>query len=201
MQNLAKALCVAQAQMTAAIKDAKNPHFKSSYATLESVISALRGPFAENGLCFSQLIETHESGRMLIRTVLLHISGEQLESRMMLPNIDNPQKIGSAITYYRRYSLVSLAGLPAEDEDGNLASAEVGKNDALNKTNPKIDQTTLTAIEQHLKNDDELLTGILQICGVSSLQELRRSQIETVRKYVRKKKAQEVVSGDSVQAD
>ena len=124
--ELAKALAAAQGEMTAASKDATNPHFKSRYATLASVWDAIRGPLSRNGLSVSQVLETPETGPgVVVRTLLLHTSGQWIGSRYVMPIPDKltPQAVGSAITYARRYALSAIAGVaPDDDDDGNAAS-------------------------------------------------------------------------------
>ena len=122
VSNLAGALCKAQGMMSGAKKDKKNPFFKSNYADLASVFDAIREPFAANGLSISQPLDIIGEGKQIICTRLMHISGEFIESKMLLPNESNPQKLGSLLTYYRRYMLMAIAGIPAEDDDGNQAS-------------------------------------------------------------------------------
>lgn len=125
IDKLAEALSSAQATMSGAKKDKANPFFKSKYADLSSIFEAVKEPFAENGLCITQIMEVLESGRTVLKTMLMHKSGQSIVSSMILPDIADPQKLGSAITYFRRYSLMSIAGIPAEDDDGNSASAYV----------------------------------------------------------------------------
>jgi len=122
--NIATALSKAQGVMQGAKKDKKNPFFHSSYSTLASVFDAIRDPFSSNGLSVSQMIDVKDDGKQILRTQILHSSGEFLESRMWLPIELNPQKMGSAITYARRYSLMAIAGIPSEDDDGNQASGK-----------------------------------------------------------------------------
>lgn len=120
--ELAKALCKAQSEMMGAAKDAKNPFFKSNYADLSSVVKAVKEPFANNGLSYSQFPISDEKGAG-VSTILMHSSGEFLQSDLILPlSKKDAQGAGSAITYARRYALQSLAGIPSEDDDGNLAS-------------------------------------------------------------------------------
>lgn len=125
--ELAKALAAAQGEMTAAGKDATNTHFKSRYATLASVWDAIRGPLSRNGLSVSQVLETPENGPgVVVRTLLLHTSGQWIGSRYVMPIPDRltPQAMGSAITYARRYALAAIVGIaPSDDDDGNAASA------------------------------------------------------------------------------
>ena len=123
IDKLAAALCKAQAEMGGAVKDAKNPFFKSSYADLTSVIKAIKEPFANNGLSYSQFPVTSEGGGGVgVVTVLLHSSGQWLESEFYLPLAKkDPQGGGSAITYARRYALQAMAGIPTADDDAEAA--------------------------------------------------------------------------------
>jgi ERF superfamily len=122
--HLASALASAQAEIRGAIKDAKNPHFKNDYASLESVIDAVRGPFAGHDLAYTQLLS--DGGQdVLIETVLMHKSGEWLSSAFRIPATKrDPQGYGSAVTYGRRYALAALAGLTQVDDDGEAARVE-----------------------------------------------------------------------------
>ena len=123
IKDLAAALCKAQSEMGGASKDANNPFFKSKYADLSSVIRAVKQPFADNGLSYSQLPISID-GLVGVTTILMHNSGQWLSSDLLLkPTKGDPQAAGSCLTYCRRYSLQSLAGIPSEDDDGNAASA------------------------------------------------------------------------------
>jgi len=118
IKELATALCLAQAEMGGAIKESKNPFFKSSYADLTSVIKVVKEPFSNNGLSFVQLPVSGET-YVGVTTMLMHTSGEWIQSEYMLPMTKrDPQAAGSAITYARRYALQSLAGIPSVDDDG-----------------------------------------------------------------------------------
>lgn len=124
INELATALSKAQGQMGGAKKDSANPFFKSSYADLASVVEAIKKPFADNGLSYVQGagFDT-ETEYVCITTRLMHMTGQWVEEELrMKPTKADPQGIGSTITYGRRYGLQSIAGLPAEDDDGNAAS-------------------------------------------------------------------------------
>ena len=121
IKNLAYALYKAQAEMGGAVKDSKNPFFKSDYADLTSVIKAIKEPFANHGLSYTQF-PTNEEGRIGVVTMLMHESGEYLEHSYTLPTTKaDPQSAGSAITYARRYALQSIAGIPTADDDAESA--------------------------------------------------------------------------------
>jgi hypothetical protein len=99
-------------------KNATNPHFKNSYANLNSLIEAVESILLEKGLL---LLQPLQSGK--VTTIIFDTeSNESISSEMDLPQISDPQKIGSAITYFRRYTLQSLLTLQAVDDDGHLAS-------------------------------------------------------------------------------
>jgi hypothetical protein len=107
--------------MGGAVKDSANPFFKSSYADLTSVIKAIKQPFADNGLSYTQFPVSNENG-VGVSTRLMHISGQWLEMEYTLPTVKkDPQASGSAITYARRYALQSIAGIPTADDDAEAA--------------------------------------------------------------------------------
>ena len=121
--ELAAALAKAQGQMTGAKKDSDNPFFKSKYADLASVVDAIREPFAENGLAYVQAPCPTEGDRVEVETVLMHSSGQWVSSTVEVPvTKQDAQGYGSALTYARRYGLQAIAGVAAEDDDGNAAA-------------------------------------------------------------------------------
>ena len=121
INELANALCNAQSQMGGAVKDSSNPFFKSSYADLTSVIKAIKQPFADNGLSYTQFPITDENG-MGVCTRLMHVSGQWLENQFILPMVKrDPQAGASSLTYSRRISLSAIAGIPTADDDAESA--------------------------------------------------------------------------------
>ena len=128
IKSLAIALNKAQGEMGGAAKGANNPFFKSKYADLGSVVQAIKEPFANNGLSYVQL-PVEDNGRIGIETILMHVSGEWLSGSFTVQlSKQDAQGAGSAITYCRRYSLQSVAGIPSEDDDGNAASKSKSTN-------------------------------------------------------------------------
>ena len=120
IKQLAAALNKAQSEMSGAKKLSKN-HYKGKYADLKEVIECVKAPFANNGLSFSQF-PISSDGFAGVETILMHESGEYISNEFTLKCARNdPQGMGSAITYARRYSLQSVAGVPAEDDDGEGA--------------------------------------------------------------------------------
>lgn len=120
--KLAEALSKAQGKIKGAAKDTANPFFKSKYADLASVWDACREALTENGLC---VLQTTEDGieHVTVITTLSHSSGEWIRGRLTMKPVKNdPQGIGSAITYARRYALAAIVGVAPEDDDGEAAS-------------------------------------------------------------------------------
>lgn len=136
INDLAAALSKAQAQIRPALKDAVNPHFKSKYADLASVVDAYREPLAMHGLSLSQH-PSSDGAKVIITTLLMHTSGQWLESDLALTaEKATPQSIGSAISYGRRYSAMAITGMAADDDDGNDAEGRLPQRQA-SKIAPK----------------------------------------------------------------
>lgn len=124
INELANALVKAQSAMKAATYNKVNPHFKNKYADLAAVIEAVRKPLCDNGLSVSQTTELIAPESFILRTTLYHTSGQWLACEYPLPSAANPQQLGSALTYARRYSLSCITCIAAdEDDDGDQASA------------------------------------------------------------------------------
>jgi len=136
--ELTKALCAAQAEFDNAVKDSKNPFFNSTYADLTSVFDACRKQLAKHGLAVAQPLRECDDG-VIVETVLMHTSGEWIAGDLKLKPLKNdPQGIGSCITYGRRFSLESILGIAREeaDDDGNAAS-QPEKKSAESKAPPR----------------------------------------------------------------
>lgn len=137
---LAASLAKAQKSFKPAIKDANNPFFKSKYVDLAGAIDAVRDALADNGLALVQ--STDAGDKMVLHTTLLHSSGEWISGTYPITAVKtDPQGIGSAVTYARRYSLMALLGIAAEDDDGEAAHGRTVKVDIttgeVRKAQPK----------------------------------------------------------------
>ena len=130
--NLKTAMLEFQKLAVTAKKDGKNPHFRSNYSTLESVITAVNQG-NQFGLYFTQEIDyvyvshMETKSEVVVVTTVRHTNDDntyvsKLPIILTQTNMENPQKIGSAITYAKRYTLQSVYGLPSEDDDGNKAA-------------------------------------------------------------------------------
>ena len=126
--KLINALIEAYSDITSAEFDKVNPHFKSKYASLESVIKAVKPHLLKYGILYRQVSKYTENG-ICIETIF-HGHGEELGTGEIFLPVDKrtAQGFGSALTYARRYSLSLACGIGSEeDDDGNQAEKEVGK--------------------------------------------------------------------------
>jgi len=200
INELSKALCTAQSQMTFAKKDSKNPFFKSSYADLSSVWDACRGPLTSNGLAVIQTFDSdHDENTVVVVTTLTHTSGQWINSRLKLPLVKkDPQGLGSAITYGRRYSLAAIVGVIAdEDDDGNAAThgKAQGGNPAPKKATPTSkpapstigteaifdminDINSLDELADHYEKRREAIANAANKAEINALYAERKSQIK-----------------------
>lgn len=159
MQKISTALVKAQSEMSNPTKSNSNPFFKSKYADLNSVREAVIPILNSNGISVIQPM-VHLDGKNFVKTVLLHESGEMLESytEIIYSKTNDAQAQGSGITYARRYGLQSMVCVGADDDDGNAASKKQPERKTPNKTT---DFATL---------DD----AILQINNAANREELTR---------------------------
>ncbi len=148
LAKLAPALVKAQKNMGIALKDAKNPFFKSKYADLNAIIDAAVPALNAEGIAVLQspgLVADPVTGVTVpvIETILLHESGEFVvgQSRVIAAKQNDPQAEGSATTYARRYGLQAMAVLKADDDDGNAGS---GKVVTTTTVTPKATATVIT---------------------------------------------------------
>ena len=110
------------------VKDAKNPFFKSQYLDLTTILQHVTPLLNEQGLTLLQPL----TGDTVTTCIMDSETGETLaSSTLQLPPITDPQKLGSAITYFRRYTLKSLLAIAEEDDDGNKASKAPVKKEKL----------------------------------------------------------------------
>lgn len=167
--KIAIALLAAQKSITFASKEAVNPHFKNTYANLESVIGAIKEPLNDNEIFFTQTFSPSAPNTLSLTTRLLHSSGEWIEDTMTMPLQKNDaQGYGSAATYSRRYALAAITGLFQADDDGQEAVKP--------QPTPKLSVDQITAIEDTAK---ETGVTIEQICAIGKVKKI--SEVEASR--------------------
>ena len=150
IKELAGALAKFHATTPRVVKDASNPFFKNKYASLSNIIEVTQKPLADCGLAVIQM----PTGENQLTTMLIHESGEYIsDTYVMKPTKNDPQGLGSAITYQRRYALGAILNLNIdEDDDGNQASKPP-------KDEPKNLPELIEGTEDFMKAIEWLTTG------------------------------------------
>ena len=190
ISELSKALVKFNTKVGKVSKDAKNPFFKNNYATLDNIIEEVRPILAEYGLNVLQM-PSGDGQNIQITTLLIHESGEWLESEVltMKPVKNDPQGLGSAITYARRYALQSFLSLnTGEDDDGNSASQPGKQPTAARK---ELEELKTLALEfAELRGKD--ITTVYTALHLSNLSKLTaheaKKHITTVKGWISKAK-------------
>ena len=130
MENsIYKKLYKVQKEIGAISKDSTNPFYKSKYFDINSLIKQLTPILEKHNLLLLQPIENGEQYSRIIDID----SSDSVESSLSLPTDLDTHKIGGAITYYSRYTLVALLGLQAEDDDGNTATGKLPQPKGFNE--------------------------------------------------------------------
>jgi hypothetical protein len=160
MANLMKSLNEFR-QASSVGKSGKNPMFKSQYTTLGDVLTAISSA-ADYGLGWQQFF----TGRTLV-TIVSHIeSGENIRSDIELhPESDKPQAFMSCVTYYRRASLMTMFGLNADDDDGNIASATRGAASSNTRPVAGAGGTSSLAPPAPSRPSNQILKDALTVCA------------------------------------
>ena len=167
LNELAAALAKAQGEILPAPKDADNPFFKSKYSSLPAIREAVRESFAKHGLSVVQMPSVVE-GRLQLRTMLLHSSGQSLDCGTLAADVDvaNPQKAGSAISYFRRYALAAVSGCVSDEDDDAEAVRAPSRKPLPKKVSKKqpVSGHDVVEIQAAIRDADtaEALTEILK---------------------------------------
>lgn len=149
VKELYTALSKVQSVMASAKRTADNPFFKSKYADLDEVWSVAKKPLTDNGFSVIQFPEDGENDKVMVTCRLCHSSGEWVQSTLSLkPTKQDPQAVGSAITYGRRYLFAAMVGVVTDDDDGNAASEPNGKAAAKPASSDCTDKQKKTTILQ-----------------------------------------------------
>ena len=190
INELATALAKAQGAMENASMNRINPHFRSRYADLASMLDAIRAPLSSNGLAITQLIELR-NGAMVLRTLLMHAgSGQWLASEYPLP-IGKPQEMGSAQTYARRYSLAAIVCNSSEEDDDANAAQAIKQNGKGADTGELLSGEQLEKLQTMLDEaglKEERFCTRFKIGGLSDLPSAKLSNaIEAINNYAAQK--------------
>lgn len=185
-KSLYAALAAAQSEMGKALKDSNNPHFKSKYADLASVMDACMPSLTKHGIAVLQPPYHDETGRY-VKTILVYgETGEMAECLVpLIIGKNDMQGYGSAVTYARRYGLMSMAGIAPEDDDGNAA----GNGEPITFEQM---QEILTLLNE-TGSDTEAFCQYLKI---DAIKHMPAAKFEMAMKALQAKKAQEIKPND-----
>lgn len=192
-KSIYAALAAAQLEMGRVEKDAKNDAFKRdgkalAYATLASVIEACLPALNRNGIAVFQPT-VDEDGARWVKTIFAHVSGETIECRVpLIFGKSDMQGFGSAVTYARRYGLMTMAGVAPEDDDGNAAAQ--GKPEQRSETRkqdqkPQYDPTEDIAAIEACTTGKDLLATIKGRKMDHSHPDVAIARVETLRRLVK----------------
>ena len=149
--NIYTKLAAVKKEIGAISKDSTNPFFKSKYFDINGLLKHVEPILQKNGLLLLQPIVDG-----LVYSQIIDIeTGDKVESSMLMSTLSDPQKMGSMITYYRRYTLQSLLGLQAEDDDANAAS-KASKLPPAKKFVVKGDKIWNRAVDKGIKLEELL---------------------------------------------
>ena len=199
--ELSKAFAKTQKEMKQPLKDANNPFFKSKYVPLENVVEAITESASKNGLSFTQYPSSDEAGNVTVGTLVMHESGEWIEYDpiKMKPVKNDPQSIGSAITYAKRYALSAIFGITSDqDDDGNEATQ--AKKQPAKKTE-KQEDPVISADQAYIysreigeiaeekgQEDGSVARWFLQHLNVADYKQIKKSQVRTADMLIGKLK-------------
>jgi hypothetical protein len=174
MIELIKALIKARAEFPSIQKDKINPHFKVSYASLDSVLDTVTPVLCKHGLAIVQVMEKGN----ILKTHLFHESGEFLTSEYELPDIQDSQKKGAALTYARRYTVCALLSITADEDDDSKATKDELRSNPTTTNKQTMPSSTIDIIRQireFLKVDKSWVLGWLANHQIPSINELQSS--------------------------
>jgi hypothetical protein len=182
INELAAALAKAQGAMENAAKNKSNPHFKSTYADLAAVLDAIRTPLSNNGLSTVQTMEIAERC-IVLRTTLLHSSGQFIATEYPIAVGLKPQEMGSSITYGRRYSLAAIVGIAQDDDDANAAA----KTSPPVVTPSKISPKELTDLLELINSKETSAEMVCKHFKFPSLADITTDKLATITTAIKAK--------------
>lgn len=127
INEIAAALAKAQGEIQNPAKNRVNPHFKSKYADIADGLDVIRPTLSKHGIAIVQATEWQEDGMVILRTRMVHSSGQFFESTYPVGRFVKHQELGASLTYAKRQALFSIVGVAGDDDDdGNSATATTG---------------------------------------------------------------------------
>lgn len=178
-ETFAEAFLKLQGAIRPAIKDSMNPAFKSKYADLASVWDAIREPLHDAGFSVIQSPD-FDGADMWLRTTILHVSGDKIEGRYPIrPVKADPQGVGSAISYARRYSLSAMLGVIQDDDDGAGACARPATAQAAPAPMGKINMEQFKTLSDLMVRVDADIPKFCQHFKIEAVPDLPAAKFST----------------------
>lgn len=184
--ELSKAFAKMQTELEQPLKNANNPFFKSKYVPLENVVDSITRAASKHGLSFTQFPSSDENGNVTVGTMVMHESGEWIEYDpiCLKPVKNDPQAVGSAITYAKRYALSAIFGITSDNDDDGNEATHFPKTSSK-KTVTKIPKEVVKAykdgvqsvIDRTGKNDGSITRWFCEKLGVAKIEDITMEQI------------------------
>jgi hypothetical protein len=195
INELADALAKAQGSIKSAAKVKNNPFFKSKYADLPAIWDACRVALTENSIAVIQSPQRDVDSHVWLETTLAHKSGQWMRSTYPInPTKNDPQGVGSAITYARRYALAAMVGIVAdEDDDGNAASGRQESETAPSATVSTKQLETLRHLIAETGTDIEKFCVYL---GIEALPDLESKYFDRALAALNKKRKPQAIAAE-----
>ena len=192
--ELSKAFAKMQMELEQPFKNANNPFFKSKYVPLENVVDSITKASSKHGLSFTQFPSSDESGNVTVGTMVMHESGEWIEYDpiRLKPVKNDPQAVGSAITYAKRYALSAIFGITSDNDDDGNEATQLGRTTPkavpkkqVSTTSNKIPKEVVKAYEDGIKsvidrtgkNDGSITRWFCEKLGVIKIEDITMEQI------------------------
>ena len=192
--ELSKAFAKMQKELEQPFKNANNPFFKSKYVPLENVVDSITKASSKHGLSFTQFPSSDENGNVTVGTMVMHESGEWIEYDpiRLKPVKNDPQAVGSAITYAKRYALSAIFGITSDNDDDGNEATQLGKTASktiqkkqVPTTSNKIPKEVVKAykdaiqsvIDRTGKNDGSITRWFCEKLGVVKIEDITMEQI------------------------
>lgn len=170
-------------------KDTNNPFFKSKYMNLSSIVNTIK-PILHNNNCFTTHEVIEEDGRMKLWSKICYKDGVvllQCKSPLLTKDPNDPQKLGSAITYMRRYNLTAMLEIEEDDDDGNNASQDTKKRSDKENFQQISDKDMKETLKKYNEKDFIRIKEAIEDCGsvaeIDALIQNEKQTINKLRKY------------------
>lgn len=202
IKSIAEALALFNAEVRNVGKDRTNPHFKNEYATLDALIEETKPLLSAQGLSIMQF-PSEDDGQVAVTTLLLHKSGEWMESPplKMRPVKNDPQGAGSVITYLRRYSYAAVLSLAlGDDDDGNASTGRaappatppartpsVGNSDLISEGQAKMIRAKTIEAGYKAADAADLIDAITILLGrndIAKFADIKKTEFDSVIKWL-----------------